>query len=221
MLSHAIGGLLLPAIAVALSPIPIVAVVVMLGTPRARTNAPAFAVGWIGGLVIVSVVVLILTHGATANSSTSDGIRWGTLAVGILLVAMAFGQLRKRPKRGEAAQMPKWMDAVDHFTAPKSATFGLALSAANPKNLALTATAAAAIAQQNLTVAGDAVAVAIFVGIGSMTVIGSVLLYLAAPKRTAGLLTSTKEFMSEHSAVIMFIVLLVVGVKLIGDGIAG
>ena len=40
-----IGDFLPAAVAVALSPIPIVAVVLMLGTPRARSNGPAFALG--------------------------------------------------------------------------------------------------------------------------------------------------------------------------------
>jgi len=35
---------------VALSPVPIIAVVLMLGTPRARVNGPAFVLGWVLGL---------------------------------------------------------------------------------------------------------------------------------------------------------------------------
>ena len=45
MLLDVIGDLL-PA-AVALSPIPIVAVVLVLGSPGARTAGPAFALGWV------------------------------------------------------------------------------------------------------------------------------------------------------------------------------
>jgi Sap, sulfolipid-1-addressing protein len=48
MLGEAIGDLLPSAVGVALSPIPIVAVILMLGTPRARSNGPAFAAGWVG-----------------------------------------------------------------------------------------------------------------------------------------------------------------------------
>ena len=48
------------AVAVALSPIPIIGVVLILATPRARTNGPAFAVGWVAGLSIVMAIVLVL-----------------------------------------------------------------------------------------------------------------------------------------------------------------
>ena len=57
MLGDAIGDLLPSAVGVALSPIPIVAVILMLGTPRAWTTGPAFATGWVLGLVTVAVIV--------------------------------------------------------------------------------------------------------------------------------------------------------------------
>jgi hypothetical protein len=222
VMSHAIGGSLSSAIGVALSPIPIVAVILMLGTSHARRNGVAFALGWVVGLVAVSAVILAVSHGAgSANSDASHGVRWGTLAVGALFLMMAVAQWRKRPKRGETAEMPRWMTGINRFTAPKAAGLGVVLSAANPKNLALTATAAAAIAQQGLTAGGDAVAVAVFVVVASLTVGGPVVLYLVATERFSGPLNSIKEFMAAHNAVIMFVVLLVLGAKLIGSGIAG
>lgn len=222
MLNQAIGGSLASAVGVALSPIPIIAVILMLGTPRARRNGVAFALAWIVGLAAVSAVVLVISHGAgTPQSDASNGVRWGTLAVGVLFVAMGLGQWRKRPKKGATPAMPKWMATIDRFGPPKAAAFGLLLSAANPKNLALTAAAAAAIAQEGLSTGDNVIAVAIFVAIGTLTVGGPVLLYLAAPSWAARPLGAIKEFMSEHNAVIMFVVLLVLGVKLIGQGIAG
>ena len=46
------------AVGVALSALPIVAVVLMLVTPRGRVNGPAFIIGWWLGLGIVGVIVL-------------------------------------------------------------------------------------------------------------------------------------------------------------------
>ena len=43
----ALGSLLPSAVAIALSPIPIVAIVLVLGSPRARTSGPAFVLGWV------------------------------------------------------------------------------------------------------------------------------------------------------------------------------
>lgn len=221
-MGETIGQLLPSAVGVALSPVPIIAVILILGTPRARGNGLSFALGWLVGLAAVCVVVLLIAHPSeTPDSSASDGVRWGTLAVGVLFVLMAVLQLRKRPKKGQTPEMPKWMATIDGFSPAKSAGFGVILSAANPKNLALAATASAAIAQAGLSGADDAVAVAVFVLIGSLTVAGPVAFYLFAPQTAAKPLQAIKEFMTDHNAVIMFVVLLVLGAKLIGNGIAG
>jgi len=221
MLSQAIGGSLPSAVGVALSPLPIVAVILMLGTPKARSTGIAFALGWIVGLAAVSAVVLLVVPASTPGSTSADGVRWGTLCLGVLFVLMALRQLRKRPRGGAQPETPTWMAAIDGFTTPRSGALGVALSALNPKNLALTAAAAAAIAQQGLPTGGDVVAVTVFVVIASLTIVGPVVLFLVAERRVAGLLQTIKTFMMEHNAVIMFVVLLVLGVKLIGSGIAG
>jgi Sap, sulfolipid-1-addressing protein len=129
MLGEAIGDLLPAAVGVALSPVPIVAVILMLGTPRARTNGPAFAAGWVAGLVTVGVT--------------------------------------------------------------------------------------------GLSAGGDAVGLAVFVVIGSVTVVGPVLAYLFMGQRAERALGEVKQFMADHNAVIMAVVCLVLAAKLIGNGIGG
>lgn len=221
MLSQAIGEVLPFAVGVALSPIPIIAVVVMLGTSRARSNGVAFALGWVIGLSAVAVVVRVVASGADSpGSAASDSVNWVSLAVGVLFVAMAARQWRGRPRKGEAATMPKWMSGVDTFTAGRSLVLGLALSAANPKNLALTAAAAASVAQSGLSADDSALALAVFVVLGSVTVVGLVLFYLVDSDRATAPLQSVKEFMAAHNAVIMMVILLLLGAKLIGNGLA-
>jgi len=222
MLTQAIGDLLPSAMGVALSPVPIISVILMLGTPRARSNGPAFAGGWVAGLVIVSVIVLLVTGDASdPDSSTTTGVNWVQVAVGVLFLAMAAKQWKSRPKKGEEAEIPKWMATIDTFTPAKSLVLGAALSGANPKNLALTASAAASIAQAGLSGADDAIAIAVFVIIGSLTVAGPVIYYVIAADKAAGPLASIKDFMADHNAVIMMVVLLVLGAKILGQGFAG
>jgi threonine/homoserine/homoserine lactone efflux protein len=220
MLIQAIGDLLPSAVGVALSPIPIIAVILMLATPGARTNGLAFSLGWIVGLVVVSVIVLLVAGGASdPDSGTATGVNWFQVGLGALFIAMAAGQWRKRPTRGEAPTMPTWMATIDSFTAPKALGLGAILSAANPKNLALTAAGAAAIAQAGTSGAQSAIAVAVFVVVASITVVGPVVFYLIAPRAADKPLDSIKELMSDHNAVIMMVVLLVLGAKLLGQGL--
>ncbi len=221
-MGQAIGGLLPSAIGVALSPVPIIAVILMLGTPRARTNGPLFAAGWILGLVVVSVVVLLAASGAhNPNSGSSTAVNTITLVIGLLLLFMAFKQWQSRPEPGTEPPVPKWTQAIDRFGRGRSFVLGAGLSGANPKNLALTVAAAASIAQAGLSAGGATVAIFVFVVIGSVTVAGPVVLYLAAGERAAAPLAKIKQFMAEHNAVIMMVVLLVLGAKLIGNAIGG
>jgi threonine/homoserine/homoserine lactone efflux protein len=194
----------------------------MLGTPRARTNGPAYALGWIAGLVVVSVVVVLVASGADdPDSAASTGVDWAQVGIGLLFLALARRQWRKRPREGAQAEMPGWMSSVDHFGAARSLGLGIVLSAVNPKNLALTAAAAASIAQAGVSAGDEVIAVAVFVVLASVTVVGSVVAYLVAPSRVGGPLESLKAFMATHSAVIMMVIFLVLGAKVLGQGLGG
>jgi threonine/homoserine/homoserine lactone efflux protein len=220
VLGEAIGDLLPSAFAVALSPIPIVAVVLILGASHARTAGPAFAVGWIVGLLAVSVVV-VLVLGVGADSDGDDpGVDWLKVAIGLLFLLMAAKQWQKRPQEGQEPETPGWMATIDSATPVRAAVLGAALSGANPKNLALTLAASASIAEAGLDRADEAIAIAAFVALGSITVAGSVLFYSLDANRAARPLGAIKRFMSDNNAVIMMVVLLLLGAKLLGDGLA-
>lgn len=222
MLIEVIGDYLPAAIAVALSPIPIVAVILVLGTPRARANGPLFAIGWVAGLVVVSVVILSVL-GVTTESAddTATAADWLRVAIGAAFWLMAVKQWRGRPREGQETATPAWMARLDTLTPATALGLGGVLSGANPKNLALTMAAAASIAAAGLDDAETAIAVAVFVAIGSITVAGSVGYYLVASERAAGRLAVLERFMLAHSAVIMVVLLLLLGAKLLGDGLAG
>src|SRR5689334_18883293 len=98
----AIGQVLSFAVGVALSPLPIVAVVLMLGTPRARANGPAFVAGWILGLVVVGAIALVAAGaaGATSGGGPADWVGVVKLVLGVALLALAARQWRRRPQEG-------------------------------------------------------------------------------------------------------------------------
>src|SRR4051812_50221297 len=99
-MGEAIGQMLPAAVGVAISPLPIVAVVLMLVTARGRVNGPAFLLGWVAGLAIVGVVVLSVADGADASEggAPADWVSWLKLVLGILLLLLAARQWRGRPR---------------------------------------------------------------------------------------------------------------------------
>jgi hypothetical protein len=222
-MGKAIGGSLPLAVGIALSPIPIIAVVLMLTSRKARVNGPAFVLGWLVGLGIVGVVVLFLagTGSASQSGSPAAWVSWVQIVLGVLLLLVAARQFQGRPHGDEQPQMPKWMATIEN-TKPAAAT-GLAvvLSGANPKNLVLAVGGAASIAQTGIPGGQQAVAYLVFALIGTLGVGIPVVIYFVMGERSERLLAGLKDWMSAHNAVIMAVLCLIIGVKLIGDGISG
>src|SRR4051812_38810519 len=111
-MNEAIGQVLSFAVGVALSPLPIVAVVLMLATPRARSNGPAFVLGWIAGLSVLGTIVLLASSGADASEDGAPAT-WVSvlkLVLGLLSLLVAVRQWRGRHAGGG---LPKWLQALD------------------------------------------------------------------------------------------------------------
>jgi threonine/homoserine/homoserine lactone efflux protein len=222
-MGEAIGQILPMAVGVAISPMPIVAAVLMLVSAKARSNGPAFIVGWVVGLAAVGAICLLVADpaGASEDDGPATWVSWLKILLGVLLLLVAVREWRGRPRGAEEPAAPKWMSAIAAFSPVKAAGAGVFLSALNPKNLLLAIAAAAAIAATGIPGGEQAVAYAIFTLIGTIGVAVPVVMYFALGDRAPRLLGSLRAWMEHNNAVIMAVLLLVIGVKLIGDGIAG
>ena len=222
-MGEAIGQILPLAVGVALSPVPIIGVTLMLATPRGRSNGLAFIGGWIGGLAVAGTVFLLLSGGAGAGEGgePADWVSVVKLVLGALLLFVAGRQWRSRPVAGAEAPMPKWMQSIDGFRAPKAAGLAVLLAAVNPKNLLLVIAAAAAIAQTGIDAAQQGVALAVFVLLATLGPGAPLAIYLLLGDRSRQMLDELRSWMTQNNAAIMAVICLVIGAKLIGDGIGG
>jgi threonine/homoserine/homoserine lactone efflux protein len=220
-MTDALGQLLGSGVGVALSPIPVIAVILMLTTPRGKVTGTAFMLGWLVGLSVATGVVLLLADGADdADSATADGAHIATLVVGLLFLALAVKQWKSRPRAGVEPELPKWMAGIDGFAPGKCFALGALLSGLNPKNLAMAVSAGVALAETGSSSGQVALGALIFILIGSVTVAGPVLGSLVAPSRTAPLLEEAKQWLGEHNATIMIVLFLVLGATKTGEGLA-
>ena len=221
-MGQAIGGSLPLAVGIALSPVPIIAVVLMLTSRRAKVNGPAFILGWLIGLGIIGAVVLAVAGAGSASKSGSPAswVSWVKIALGGLLLLVAVRQFRNRPHGDEQPQMPKWMGAIDKTTPIAAVGLAAVLSGANPKNLLLAVGGAAAIAGTGIPGGDQAVAYAVFAVIGTLGVGTPVVIYFAMGERSQKLLAGLKDWMTAHNAVIMTVLCVIIAAKLIGDGIS-
>jgi threonine/homoserine/homoserine lactone efflux protein len=218
-----IGDILTLAVGVAISPIPIIATILMLLAPKAGAASVGFLLGWVVGiaLVVTLFTVIASTSGLGGTSEPSKASAWIKLILGALLLLLAARQWRSKPKPGEAATLPKWMSAIDSFTFGRATALGFGLAAVNPKNLLLCAAAGTTIGSATLTHSQDVVVLAVFTVLAACTVAVPVIAYAVARDRMTPVLGDLKVWLEAHNAAVMSVLLLVIGVALIGKGVAG
>ena len=220
-MGQGISEVLTFAIGVAISPVPIIAVILMLFSARARVNGLMFLLGWLLALALVSGVVYALsdTGDAATSSSASDTISWGKIVFGVLFLLLAARNWRNRPDPGDEPEMPKWMAGIDSFAPAKALGLGLLLAGVNPKNLLLAVSAAAGLAQLGLSTTDAVVSLIVFILVGSLTIAGPVVYYLVGGDHAKVELDSMKGWLAVHNAAVMTVLFLVFGVDLIAKGL--
>jgi Sap, sulfolipid-1-addressing protein len=218
-----IGDLLPLALGIAISPVPIIAVILMLFAPRAGGTSAGFMVGWVAGIVVATVVFLLIAGTADLGSESKPSAlaSWIKLLLGVAALALAVRQWRGRPKKGERPSLPGWMSAIDKMTPGKAGGLGFLLAAVNPKNLALAVAAGVAIAGGGLSTGGDVVGVLVFTVIAACTVAVPVIGYAVAADRMRGPLDGLKGWLEENNATVMCVLMLVIGTVLFGKGLGG
>ncbi len=218
-MGEAIGAVLGEAVGVAISPVPIIAVILMLFSKSAKANSLSFLVGWLIGLLGAGLVVLALGIASSDGApSTASGVI--KILIGAVFILLGIKQWRSRPKPGEKASTPGWMSAIDDFSAAKAFGVGVVLSAVNPKNLGLTIAAAASIGSAGLSSGGEIVVLVVFVLIASVGVAAPVVLNLILGSKAEHTLNDMKEWLVANNATVMAVLFLVLGAKVLGGGIS-
>ncbi len=220
---HGVLGTLLPlAIAVTISPIPIIAEILLLFTKRPVPAASAYLVGFVIGVALVLGILVIVANAIDlSKSGPSKGAGTLQLGLGVLLLVAAVRRFRRRPKDGEVAPSPKWMDGLASFTPGKSLGIGAAVGAANPKNIAVAVAGAAAISSAGLSAGQSIVSIVVYVVIAAAGVAAPLVVMVSLGDRAQGVLKNWRAWLALNNATVMAVLLLVFGVVLVGKGVAG
>jgi len=222
-LGSVIGDILPFAVGMAVFPIPIIAAILLLFSPRARANGIAFASGWILGVAALTLGFALVAEGAGADSdrNTYAIVSWIKLLLGVGLLFLAHRQWLSRPAPGQDPVMPGWMTAIGGFTPVKALAPGLFMTMGNPKNIILAAGAGSTIGQAGLGLAEMAVVAALFTALASFTTASPVLYYLASGERAMAVLNELERWLVHNSATLMTLILLILGTMMIGNGMRG
>jgi len=218
-MGDAIGDTLGYAVGIAVSPIPIAAVILMLFSGRARINSVSFTAAWVAGIALVTTVVVLIPGLEADNSEPSSTTGWIKLVLGVLLLAVGVRQWRTRSGPDDDVAVPGWMAKIDELKPGAAFGLGFLLSALNPKNLLLAVAAGVSIGALPLSTGETVGAVAVFTVIAAISVLVPVIAYLIAGPRLDPTLDTAKGWLIGNNAAVMAVLFLVFGLSLFGDAI--
>ncbi|MFC9517596.1 GAP family protein [Nocardiaceae bacterium NPDC056970] len=222
MMGSVIGETLPLALGIAISPFTIIAAILMLLSSGARRTGPGFLIGWTLGIAIATTAFVLLAglltpHGDSGGSNVPRAIVQFLLAA--LLLLLSVRQWRGRPKPGEGPALPKWMDAIDGFTFGRAFGLGLLLSALNPKNLLIAASAGVTIGDAGLAALPASIATGVFVLFATSTVWVSVSAFFAASEQLRGPLDALHRWLIRENNAVMTVLLAFMAALMLGKAV--
>ena len=223
VLGTVIGELLPITLAIAISPMALISVILMLLSPNAKRTGPGFLLGWTVGIA-VPLLIFVFFAGLLPAHATADGPNITRAIVQFVLAALllllAAAQWRRRPKPGADPALPKWMAAIDSFGFGRAFGLGILLSGPRPKNLLVAASAGVTIGGAGMSLSAEAIAMAVFVVCAASTVLIPVIAFAVASDRLRAPLEALHSWLARENVVITTLLLLVIGVLMLGKGIA-
>lgn len=202
------------ALGIAVSPIPVVAIVSILSVKPG--NALPFTIGWILGLLTIGIIVFLIPGLETMQDEPTILSGWIRIGIGAVLAVMAGYKGFKRS--GEEAEPSKIIRRID--SAPPSGIFGLGviLTALNPKAIALTFAGAANLDAYSAGWVQQTVAFGFFILVASLTVVSPIILQMWFPVRSATLLEYLTSWLNRYNNVLSAAVLALFSILLVANG---
>ena len=217
---EAFGSALPVAVAVALSPFPIIAVVLVLLSPTGESAGLAFLAGRVVGVAVVVGVFATISDLVERSDEASPLVAVARVLVGVSLVVFAVWKWPGWPRAEREAKLPGWMSAIDGSSPGRAARMAFLLSVANPKELLLGVGAGITIGSVGLPVGPALVVAAAYTVVACVSVAVPVVAFVVAPDRVRHRLEKLRELLVRHNAAIMSVVLIVIGAALIGGGLS-
>ena len=211
------------AVGIAISPVPIITVILMLFTPRPKSNGAGFLLGWFLGIGLPALVVFKLDRMINQGNDASPPSRIAStlrIAFGFLLILVATWNWVKRNKPDDENKKPLLMKVVDSITPWKAILLGfLFADVTNPKNLALTVAGCLAIAGGHLTALGNIFSLTLFTGMASLGVAIPVLLFMSGGEKAKQTVEQWRQWLMKHKKGVMAVLFFVFGVALLVRGV--
>ena len=218
---QAVGQLVPIAVALAVSSVPIIVMIMILLSPRRNASALPFLLGWVIG---IALVIFLSTLGANALPEARRRVQDTLAAVlkivmGTVLICGAAISFLWR-SRSQTAGVPSWLRSVDSFGPLSSFAVAVALNF-RPKGLVLGVTAGLILSGASLPPWETAVGIAIYTVLAASTVVVPIIATLLTPNRVEPRLVAAQAWLMKNGGIVAALMLFMIGVVILGDGLAG
>lgn len=215
-------GLVLPfAVGVALSPMAIVAVIVLAQSTHVAVNAGAFVAGWLLGLVIGSLVTLLVTGLlGVGGASTPGWVPFARIAGGLVLLLFAWERAGARRPASVDGSGSAWVHGLERMSADRALGMGAVQAGLDPRKLVIIAAVALGVARAGQGSTEALVAMLVFVLVGTIGVAVPVVWPRIAGAGARARLEGLRDRLADDNATIQAVTLLLLGTLLVGQGLA-
>src|SRR4051812_14489744 len=205
------------ALVVALSPLPILVLLLMLLSAHELANARAFLLGWTTSLAAVTTAAVLA--GVSLHASDPPllvRVGEGVTGAALLVVAVLAWRGRRRP----ALRGSRWLAAVDGITAPRACGLAVALVLLNVKVAAIPLAAGTVISDAALPAGQTAMAVAVYTALASATIAVPVAVAVVAGPRAEPRLRRWHDWFERNGTAIVAVWAAVAGVLFVVTALA-
>jgi threonine/homoserine/homoserine lactone efflux protein len=198
---------------ITLSPLTLVAFILLLAAKGGIWKGLAFILGWMACLVAVIAAVILATGGDPPRQHTapSTAVLVVKALLGILLIWIG---IRRRRRRGLPRKPPTWMGWLDRMSPWAAVGFGAFM-----QPWSLVAIGAATVVQAKLSTVGDWLALVVFCLLATSSFLVMELYAVLSPEAAAARLGRIRTWIDGHMDQAIILVSLGLGGLLLVDSI--
>jgi threonine/homoserine/homoserine lactone efflux protein len=198
---------------ITLSPLTLVAFILLLAAKGGLWKGLAFILGWMACLVAVIAAVVLTTGGNPPRQHTapSTAVLVVKALLGILLIWIG---IRRRRRRGLPRKPPTWMGWLDRMSPWAAVGFGAFM-----QPWSLVAIGAATVVQAKLSTVGDWLALVVFCLLATSSFLVMELYAVLSPEAAAARLGRIRTWIDGHMDQAIILVSLALGGLLLADSI--
>jgi hypothetical protein len=206
-------------LAAGLSPVALIATVVLLTSGSGRSNGLLFMAGFVLTITAICTVTLLVADRLAPEQGSQTAETLLELSIGLILLVAAWTERPGRdPAEGGGSRSKRLFAKLDEVSGP--AAFGIgALLVVLPKRLAITVLAGLVIASARLTVPEDLFLDGLYVLTASALVWLTVIVAVVSGHRAELRLLSIKTWLLANAQAVVFVVSLAFGVLFTGSAI--